>query len=80
MTVRGSASATGCSISPTRITPPSRVARPISKPASCSRIAACRYGGVGSQDLDTTVTITTVLNCAECYIINTLSRGSREHS
>ena len=42
MTVGGSASATSCSISPTRITHPSRVAWPISKPASRSRIAACR--------------------------------------
>ena len=64
----------------TRITHPSRVARPISKPASCSRIAACRYSGVWSQYLDTTVAITTVLKCAEFCIINTLTRGSREHS
>ena len=80
MTVGGVASATGCSISPTRIAHPSRVAWPISKPASRSRIAACRYGGVWSQYLDTTVTIATVLKCAECYIINTLTRGSREYS
>jgi retron-type reverse transcriptase len=31
--------------SPTRITQPSSVARPISRPASRSRIAACRYSG-----------------------------------
>ena len=79
MTGRGVASATGCRISPARFTHPSRIARPISKPASRSRIAAYKYAGVWSKYLHTTVAMTTVLKCVGFCIINTLTRGSRAH-
>ena len=49
----------GPSNSPTRITHPSRVARPISTPASRSIITACRYSGMWSQYFATNVLITT---------------------
>jgi hypothetical protein len=80
MTVGRIAWATGCSISPTRITHLFRVARHDFQTASRPRIAACRYSGVCSQYFDTTVTFITALNCAECYIIKTFNRGLREHS